>query len=131
MISFRSLMVLSVSIGCLAALLAAAPPFGRAAAAEPPTAAASDASDDPLPERARARLGSLRFREVEPLSEVVFSPEGTQLATRGYYSTVRLWDAVTGQGRPPLLKGGVSSSLVVSKGGNRLAASCKAANGEE
>jgi WD40 repeat protein len=65
-----------------------------------PTAEAAprlDAFGDPLPERAVARIGTVRLRQGSPVSCVAFSPDGKLLATGGSEDGVRFWDPLTGK----------------------------------
>jgi RNA polymerase sigma factor (sigma-70 family) len=55
-----------------------------------------DLYGDPLPEGAKARLGTVRFRHGNGAS-VAFSPSGKTLLTCGGDRTIRTWDPVTGQ----------------------------------
>jgi RNA polymerase sigma factor (sigma-70 family) len=56
-----------------------------------------DPHDDPLPVRASARLGTLRFRHGGPVCSLAFAPKDPILASAGYDRLVRLWDATTGR----------------------------------
>jgi RNA polymerase sigma factor (sigma-70 family) len=55
-----------------------------------------DLYGDPLPEGAKARLGTVRFRHGNGAS-VAFSPSGKTLLTCGGDRTIRTWDPVTGR----------------------------------
>ncbi len=55
------------------------------------------------------------------LSEVVFSPDGKQLATGGYDNTVRIWDAESGKPGPVLLHEAIMDRLSFSPDSSRLA----------
>jgi RNA polymerase sigma factor (sigma-70 family) len=68
------------------------PPPGQAAAAE----GRPQPDGDPLPEGARFRLGTVRFRHPGNIHAVALAPDGKTLATAGS-GTVRLWDAATGK----------------------------------
>jgi WD40 repeat protein len=56
-------------------------------------------SDDPLPPRALARLGTLRFRQREVFTSISYSPDGLTLASGGYMGALRFWDTLTGKER--------------------------------
>jgi WD40 repeat protein len=55
--------------------------------------------DDPLPAAASARLGSIRLRHASPVVCVVYSPDGSTIASCTYVGEVKLWDAITGKER--------------------------------
>jgi WD40 repeat protein len=55
-----------------------------------------DAHGEPLPLRALVRLGTLRFRHSQNVSDIAFSPDGKTLAAVDT-STVCLWDVATGK----------------------------------
>jgi WD40 repeat protein len=69
----------------------------RAAAAEP----SPDSLNDRLPPYAVARLGTARLRHGQPVSGLIFSPDGKWLLSVGWgeasLSVVRLWDAADGK----------------------------------
>ncbi len=52
---------------------------------------------EPLPPKAFARLGTLRFRHRERVTHVVFSADGKLLASASLDQTVRVWEAATGK----------------------------------
>jgi RNA polymerase sigma factor (sigma-70 family) len=57
----------------------------------------TDGHGDPLPDRAAARLGTIRLRQGSVLSAVAFTADGKRLASAGHTRHVHLWDAVTGR----------------------------------
>jgi WD40 repeat protein len=59
--------------------------------------AAVDRLGDPLPEHARARLGSSRFHHGAPLHQVFFNPDGNSLVAIDDVGIVRVWDRATGR----------------------------------
>src|SRR5689334_7049230 len=58
---------------------------------------AVDQYGDPLPPHAVARLGTLRFRGINGVSQAVAAPGGKQILALGFEQTVILWDATTGK----------------------------------
>jgi|SRR5579884_14024 len=56
----------------------------------------ADLADDPLPEGAIARLGSMRFRHGHSVSSLTFLPEGKCLLASDW-SGIYIWDAKTGR----------------------------------
>src|SRR5579883_1658132 len=56
-----------------------------------------DLYGDSLPQAARRRLGTLRWRHAESISFVAFSRDGAHLVSGGEDSTIRLWEASTGK----------------------------------
>src|SRR5262249_9277378 len=65
-----------------------------APAGKPP---ALDAHGDPLPPLARARLGTLRFRQGSRVNWVRFSPDGRTLLTIDWDAVGRVWEPATGK----------------------------------
>lgn len=88
-----------------------------------------DASGDPLPAGAVARLGSTRFRHQNPVSYVGYSGDGAILITLSGENSLRFWDAKTGKeirrielkSSPRLSRYGVGPSVVLSGDGKTLA----------
>jgi RNA polymerase sigma factor (sigma-70 family) len=58
---------------------------------------AVDQFGDPLPPRALARMGTIRFRHGDQVEAMSLSPDGRTLATASRDETVCLWDMATGQ----------------------------------
>jgi WD40 repeat protein len=75
---------------------AAVEPMPTAAEAAPLRPARTDRYGDPLPDGARARLGTVRFRHEWYVFGSAVSPDGRILAAGGN-TTIRLWDAATGR----------------------------------
>jgi WD40 repeat protein len=60
--------------------------------------ARTDRYGDPLPPGAVARLGTLRFRDVQSFEALAYSPDGRYLATAtSSYGRVHFWDVATGK----------------------------------
>src|SRR5215213_7985110 len=69
-------------------------------AAERPIAGADarrDAHDDPLPNGAVQRLGTIRLRHSGMVHGASFSPDGKYLASSGEDGPIRLWEPRTGK----------------------------------
>src|SRR5262249_29248180 len=66
-------------------------------AAENKPQAAVDRFGDPLPERAVARLGTIRFRTGGLVHSCAYSPDGKTLAAGNADNTISLFDAATGK----------------------------------
>ncbi len=59
-----------------------------------------DPLGDPIPSRALARLGTIRFRDyprMNRLESMAVSPDGRLIATANLHDPVTLWDAATGR----------------------------------
>ena len=65
--------------------------------AEPRNVAALDLSGDPLPPRAIARLGTLRFQHANGVSAAAWSPDGKTLAACGFDGVVVVWEVSSGR----------------------------------
>ena len=65
----------------------------------PPTPLAEnvDHNGDPLPTRAKLRLGTVRLRQEQGVNSVAFSPDGTELVSTGWEDSVRFWDVNSGR----------------------------------
>ncbi len=78
-------------------------------ATEKQSPARTDRYGDPLPPRALARLGTVRFRPGEAIARIAFSPDGKLLATatqnmevNANFVSVTLWDRTTGKRLRPI-----------------------------
>jgi WD40 repeat protein len=112
-------LALAVCLGLLwGGRSAGEPPTPTPAAPEPPV---TDRYGDPLPERAVARLGTLRFRHGGKVLKVVFSPDGKLLASAGE-NGIRLWDVRTGKNVRGLRLEGLVSAVAFSPDGKLLGA---------
>jgi WD40 repeat protein len=91
-VAFESL---ALGIVLWLSICAAAPQEPNKPAADKPKL---DAYGDPLPPGAIARLGTLRMRHQGWVDSVLFSPDGTKLASMSKADQcVRLWDVATGK----------------------------------
>jgi WD40 repeat protein len=97
--------------------------------AEAKPAARADSFGDPLPESARARFGSLRFRHTGSIDCVAWTPDGKTVVSGGGDGAVRVWDAETGREIRHLIEFDKATwrvndveSLSVSPDGKRVAA---------
>src|SRR5262249_36512923 len=86
---------------CFTTLLVSQPNLGAVLAQTPAPGQAPlkklDASGDPLPHGAVARIGTLRFRHPGPVDFVGYSGDGKLLITHSNDSAVRFWDAGAGK----------------------------------
>jgi RNA polymerase sigma factor (sigma-70 family) len=97
-----ALVFAAVSLGLGVALL---PPAGQKAVWEKPAPrsipvgvrAGNDRYGDPLPPRALARLGTVRFRHGDQVNQIALSPDGKSLVSASRDKTVRVWDLATGR----------------------------------
>jgi RNA polymerase sigma factor (sigma-70 family) len=97
-------LLLALFVTLIAGLLGVAAALYQAAAAQPAAQGplkprqppGADAQGEPLPPGALVRLGSLRFRHSQPVSDVAFFRDGKTLATVGQDRVVRLWDVGSG-----------------------------------
>jgi WD40 repeat protein len=104
---------LAVLLAGLLALLMAVGPRRAAAAA--------DAHGDPLPQRAKIRIGTTRFRHGDTVTAAAFSPDGRTAATASRDGTLSLWEAESGKERVRY-RGHAGAVLAVAftRGGERL-----------
>jgi RNA polymerase sigma factor (sigma-70 family) len=72
------------------------PPEAGAVPAEA-AQAAKDAFDDPLPDGAVARLGTVRWRHAGPTTLAAFLPGGNTVLSAGADRTVRVWEYPSGK----------------------------------
>jgi WD40 repeat protein len=106
----------------LVALLALSLPLSAADSPPAKPAPRLDASGDPLPPGAIARLGTARFRHGEAVLSLAYSADGKVFVTSGHGGGVSLWDAATGKElrRLELGKWGARAATL-SPDGKRLA----------
>jgi RNA polymerase sigma factor (sigma-70 family) len=71
-------------------------PAAAVRAAAPVLAGSTDVFGDPLPAGAVARLGTRRLNGFAQPTWATFSPDGKQVATRGFFG-ITAWDASTGR----------------------------------
>jgi RNA polymerase sigma factor (sigma-70 family) len=124
------LLALGTAAGAGLALSRATPDHHRAGQTIAPDASAVreqiaglDQDGDPLPARAKLRLGSVRFRHADVLLALAYSRDGRTLVSAGRMGGIRTWDAATGQPRtlvryPPLA---ATDCTALSADGNLLA----------
>jgi WD40 repeat protein len=104
----------------VSALLASRPltPAGRPALSR---TTHFDLAGDPLPERAIARFGTLRFRHGAAVHQIAFSPNGkTIVSASPEEQCVRVWHAETGQQRMEIATR-AAWCLAISPDGKRIA----------
>jgi WD40 repeat protein len=114
---------LVVVLGCVAALAAAS--AGRGAGQPETVRGQPGATDtradpfgDPLPPGAVARLGTVRFRQGQPISALAFSRTGKTLVSVGG-PDIHFWDAATGRPRRAVHQ--LADVVAMSPDGARLA----------
>ncbi len=56
-----------------------------------------DRHGDPLPEYARARMGTMQLHDGSRVNQVFFTPDSKSLVTVDHIPKVRVWDATTGR----------------------------------
>src|SRR5258705_156477 len=85
---------MSLSRSLLVVVLVLGLPPGVGAAVGPPLPAAGGA---PLPPFARARLGTLGWRNTSTVGAIAVAPDGKRLATGDREGNVRLWEVPGGR----------------------------------
>ncbi|HEV3084340.1 MAG TPA: sigma-70 family RNA polymerase sigma factor [Gemmataceae bacterium] len=87
-----------------------------------PPPAGFDAHGDPLPDDAIARLGTLRFRDADGVSDLAFTPDSKFLYSAGT-NGARVWDPTTGQQlrRIPDKRIGPGAQACISHAAGRIA----------
>ncbi len=72
-------------------------PASPTATAAQSTSTRVDLGDDPLPARARARLGMIRFHVGHSVGRVQYTPDGKFLITADGPNVIHVWDAASGR----------------------------------
>jgi RNA polymerase sigma factor (sigma-70 family) len=120
-----ALALAAVAVGaCLAAFQSpAGPPSDPAPKAAPRAAEAppADRLGDPLPQKALARLGTVRLRHGQMVQNASFSPDGRLLASASG-DGVRVWDAATGKLRGQVGPAGRFAAAVAYASGGKVLA---------
>ncbi len=121
---------LVTALGCRAKCPQVAPRPPQPVEPAAPTVARQEAAPqepkdlygDPLPPRALARLGTLRFVHPEGPKDILFSPDGTVLVSAGGLGEIRFWDPATGSLRDRIHSAGrCVDALAISPDGSVLA----------
>lgn len=80
----------------------------------------TDAYGDPLPQKAKLRIGTTRFRHGDTVTAAAFSPDGRTIATASRDGTLSLWESESGKERIRF-RGHTGAVLAVAfSGGERL-----------
>jgi RNA polymerase sigma factor (sigma-70 family) len=117
--------VLAIALGVGLLLSGSLPtelPKGQTSKAEAPPAAlpvAKPSDDDPLPDKALLRLGTVRFKHPNTAHELALSPDGKFLATSGSGQMIIGWETATGK---KLWEANSQSHMGGSYAGERLLA---------